>query len=305
MHECGHGGLLPSRRLDRLVELISGTLRRRPNCFTVPIAVITAITCRPAVRITAWQLSRMREIGRGVWRTAVHFSGQAHANDFNGGIPAGMMSKADGSPRSLQGLSAELRATPAARPLEFQARCCRNSPECRVTEVTREYRYAPSQVIIRRPGDLRSDICSGSSRCLRSSSCFRSCPIRPGTATISPRSRAAVRLGRGDRQPRRATDLASTGSVSGHAKYNPRRSRSVRYCGVHTLKMRQHGGSPLRRGAVTHERQRDSDGLGAVSGEIAATVAQARRREKSTGDLSSRMCFATSRTVMAVIGFTK
>ena len=69
--------------------------------------------------------------------------------------------------------------------------------------------------------------------------------------------------------------------------------------------MRQHGGSPLRRGAVTHERQRDSDGLGAVSGEIAATVAQARRREKSTGDLSSRMCFATSRTVMAVIGFTK
>lgn len=70
-------------------------------------------------------------------------------------------------------------------------------------------------------------------------------------------------------------------------KYAPHRPRSVRYCEQYTLKTRWRGGRPQRRGAVTHERQRDSDGLAAIPGAVAALVAQAQRREKSTGGLSS------------------
>lgn len=58
-------------------------------------------------------------------------------------------------------------------------------------------------------------------------------------------------------------------------------------------KMRRHGGSPRWRGKVTHERQRDSDGLGAIFGEIAATVAQAWRRGESAGSLRRSKRFET------------
>jgi len=62
------------------------------------------------------------------------------------------------------------------------------------------------------------------------------------------------------------------------------------------------GGAP-RRGTVTYERQRDSDGLAALSGQITATVAQTRRRKKPTIGLSSRMRLGTFRRVAAVSGF--
>lgn len=64
--------------------------------------------------------------------------------------------------------------------------------------------------------------------------------------------------------------------------------------------MRQRGGSPAAL-TVTHERQRDADGLAAISGEIAATLAQARRREKSAGRLRSGERFQASRTTPAAI----
>jgi hypothetical protein len=49
----------------------------------------------------------------------------------------------------------------------------------------------------------------------------------------------------------------------------------VRYYGPQTVMMPGAAVLPPWRGTVTHERQRDSDGLAAISGQIAATVAQA------------------------------
>lgn len=63
------------------------------------------------------------------------------------------------------------------------------------------------------------------------------------------------------------------------------------------------GEAPRRRGTVTHERQRDSNGLAALSGQITATVAQARRRKRPTTGLNSQMRLETFHRIAAVGGF--
>jgi hypothetical protein len=75
----------------------------------------------------------------------------------------------------------------------------------------------------------------------------------------------------------------------------------VRYYGLHVVKPRRRSGTLRRQGTVTHERQRDSDGLAAISGQIAATVAQAQRRKKPTTGLNAHKRVETSQ----VIGFTE
>jgi hypothetical protein len=81
----------------------------------------------------------------------------------------------------------------------------------------------------------------------------------------------------------------------GHPNKAPWRSRSVRYCRVHRLKTRRLGAGRRGEKVVTYERQRDSDGMATISGAIAAPVAQAQRRQKSSGGLRSHKRFEASR----------
>lgn len=124
-------------------------------------------------------------------------------------------------------------------------KCCVSTPAARLCS------SGPFRNLIDYPptARVRSDICSGSSRRLSSSPCFRDAGL-PKYGQHTP-------------------------TADGLCKYAP---TSTRICAL-LCPVYVENALPLRlaaaAGTVTHERQRDSDGLAAISGEVAANVAQA------------------------------